>query len=97
MHVQAEILREAALAGSGAASDLLCSKTMSPVMEWSEPLAKHPDLRGALYAAVSSGSAGCILSTSKYTASLIQLADMEIVPQGKAVVAQPGEKLRMHV
>lgn len=65
MHVQAEVLREAALAGNAAASDLLCSKTVSPVMDWSQPLSNHPDLRGAMYAAISARTASCNTTTSK--------------------------------
>lgn len=65
MHVQAEVLREAALAGNAAASELLCSKTVSPVMAWSQPLSNHPDLRGAMYAAMSARTASCNTTTSK--------------------------------
>ena len=62
MHLQAEVLREAALAGDAAASEFLCTKTESPVME---PIANHPDLRGAQYAAMSARGAGCNASSSE--------------------------------
>ncbi len=65
MHLQAEVLREAALAGDAAASESLCTKTESPVMDWTQPIANHPDLRGARYAAMSARGAGCNASSSE--------------------------------